>query len=324
MPYVGVFAALSLALALALGFLPAWSTCCADFTFDEQPSKVVVRLDGVAVASFVYDDAAVGRPYWCDVRSPSGIPLTRSHPPQAPDDLDHVAMHTGLWMSFGDLSGCDYWRCKARTQQVRFLESPASHGKTGGFSVLNHYLKTDSSEVLATEKADYQFCEVPHGYRLQWSSEFRAIDKDIVFGDQEEMGLGVRMVSSLAEKRGQGGRILDSDNRVGAKQVWGEPVEWCDSSGRIHGRWIGITLMADPDNFQVSWCHARDYGLIVMNPFGRKAFSKGEESRLIVSRANPLRLNYALVFHESNSNEDYHEPDAYRDFLKQILQRQRK
>lgn len=107
-------------------------------------------------------------------------------------------------MSFGDLSGCDYWRCKARTQQVRFLESPASHGKSGGFSVLNHYLKTDSSEVLATEKADYQFCEVPHGYRLQWSSEFRAIDKDIVFGDQEEMGLGVRMVSSLAEKRGQG------------------------------------------------------------------------------------------------------------------------
>jgi hypothetical protein len=45
---------------------------------------------------------------------------------------------------------------------------------------------------------------------------------------------------------------------------------------------------------------------------------------LIVSRANPLRLNYALVFHESNSNEDYHEPDAYRDFLEQILQSQRK
>lgn len=83
-------------------------------------------------------------------------------------------------------------------------------------------------------------------------------------------------------------------------------------------------VMADPDNFQVSWCHARDYKLIVMNPFGRKAFSKGEESRLIVSCANPPRLNYALFFHESNSVEDYHEPDVYRDFLEQTIQRQRK
>ena len=220
MPYVEIFAALALALAsaLTLGFDPACSTCFEDFTFDQQPSKVVVRLDGVAVASFVYGDAAVGRPYWCDVRSPSGIPLTHSHNPLATDDLDHVAMHT-VWMSFEDLSGCDYWRCKARTQQVRFLESKRRMARTADFLCSITISEPIRQRCSQPKKLTINSARCLTVTDFSGRVSFMRSTKTSFLETKEEMSLGVRMVASLAEKRGQGERILDSDNRVGTKQV---------------------------------------------------------------------------------------------------------
>jgi hypothetical protein len=36
--------------------------------------------------------------------------------------------------------------------------------------------------------------------------------------------------------------------------------------------------MAGPDNFRRSWFHSRDYGLIVANPFGRKAMTGPDDN----------------------------------------------
>jgi len=93
-----------------------------------------------------------------------------------------------------------------------------------------------------------------------------------------------------------GGVITSSEGRKNEKQVWGRQADWCDYSGTVGG----IMLMPDPQNFRRSWFHARDYGLLVANPFGRQAFTKGEPSRVVVEKGSTLTLRFGVLVHDEN------------------------
>ena len=45
--------------------------------------------------------------------------------------------------------------------------------------------------------------------------------------------------------------------------------------------------MPGPGNFGRSWFQARDYGLLVANPFGRRYFTGGEPSRVVTGKEGP-------------------------------------
>jgi hypothetical protein len=131
----------------------------------------------------------------------------------------------------------------------------------------------------------------------------------LAFGDQEEMGLGIRVATPLAVVKG--GRITDSAGRVNEAQVWGKQADWCAYRGTIAGKPVGVQLMTHPGNFRRSWFHARDYGLLEANPFGRNAFTKGEKSQVVVEDGKTLRLRFGVMTLSGT-------PDlqaAYRDYL---------
>ena len=58
-----------------------------------------------------------------------------------------------------------------------------------------------------------------------------------------------------------------------------------------------MTIFCHPENFRPSWFHARDYGLLAANPFGRAAFNKGEPSKVVVKPGESLRLRYGMLVH---------------------------
>jgi hypothetical protein len=120
------------------------------------------------------------------------------------------------------------------------------------------------------------------------------------------MGLGVRVATDLTVTHG--GVITSSDGRKNEEEVWGRQADWCDYAGRG----VGILLMPDPRNFRRSWFHARDYGLLVANPFGRRAFTKGEPSRVVVKRGETLSLRFVALAHDG----DLDRQAAYQDFLR--------
>src|SRR6185436_18224508 len=117
------------------------------------------------------------------------------------------------------------------------------------------------------------------------------------FGDQEEMGFGVRVATPLAEKNG--GAILTSEGLRGAKTSWGQTAAWSDYSGVIGNRAVGVALFAAPENFRPSWFHNRDYGLMVANSFGRKAFTKGELSRVPVTKGQTFTMRGGFFIHST-------------------------
>jgi Family of unknown function (DUF6807) len=292
-------------------------------SFDTStPGKMPILVDGQQIAVYEYNGEDIPRPYFAHVKAPSGQQVTRHHPPIAGQDpTDHAALHPGIWMSFGDLSGNDYWRNQAKVR-TEVLGTPKGGAGEGSFTVRNRYFGQQHPEDVACE----ELCRIrilvkPDGYLFVWDSTFSA-DHEMWFGDQEEMGIGFRMATPLREARSTDGGLVagnglirDAKDRQGAQKVWGESADWCDYSGTLDGQQVGITLMCHPENFRPSWFHARDYGLLEANPFGRAAFHKGETSKVTVGSGDRLRLLYGLLIHSNPIDHPIDFDSAYAEYL---------
>jgi hypothetical protein len=255
----------------------------------------ITRFDR-PVAEYVFADQAILRPYFTRVHAPSGQQVTRAHPPRPGiDAVDHDTMHPGIWLAFGDLgqsgqlSG-DFWRNKGRVEHVEFVEPPAVKEGVLSFAAKNRYVSGE--RTVCSELARHTLREVEGGYLLTFDSIFSG-DAPFAFGDQEEMGLGVRLATPLAVKGGNGS-ITNSEGRKNEKEVWGRTAEWCDYSGTIDGNRTGLLLIPHPENFRASWFHARDYGFVTANPFGQRAFTNGEAGRVEVKPGETLRLRFGI------------------------------
>jgi hypothetical protein len=130
------------------------------------------------------------------------------------------------------------------------------------------------------------------------------------------MGLGIRLATPVAVKGGTG-TITNSAGAKNERQVWGQQAEWCDYSGVMTEKIqpavtkgeserklrAGLLLVPHPQNFGRSWMHARDYGLVVANPFGRRAFTKGPASQIQVNKGDVLRLRFGVWSYGANLDE---------------------
>jgi Methane oxygenase PmoA len=266
------------------------------FSIKKQTDRLLISLDEKLVGEFVFDDPKILRPYFCNLRLPSGVQVTRNNPPQAGvDAVDHDTMHPGLWLGLGDIDGEDFWRNKARMRHVRFVEEPKA--KEGRLTFATECrLMTSKAEPLCQLVNRFSLVPRPVGWAIVWDASFHADSKPIAFGDQEEMGFGARVATPITEKNG--GRILSSQGLESAKKTWGQPAAWCDYSGVINQQPLGILLMASPSNFRESWWHNRDYGVFVANPFGRQAMRQGEKSSVKVPQGQTLTLRFGALLHE--------------------------
>ena len=324
---------LSLSTILGLVVLMTNLAIAADAVGDDSPPPVVfgqgdgrvtVVIDGLPVAVYCYQDEKITRPYFAHVRAPNGVQTTRRHPPIIGQDIvDHDTFHPGIWMSFGDINGSDYWRLAARVRHVEFVEPPQGGSGQGSFAVRNQYLdQKDPTKVVCEENARYTFAARPAGYLLLWDTTFSA-DHEFAFGDQEEMGIGFRVATPLrVGASGEGnlppgsGAIRDAEGRQNERQVWGQSAEWCDYSGVMGDQSVGMTIFCHPGNFRPSWFHARDYGLLEANPFGRQAFGKGEKSSVPVRPGDKLRLRYGILIHSGPQGSQPDLAAACQDYVR--------
>jgi hypothetical protein len=264
--------------------------------FLEQPGQVVILVADRPVATYTYDDPLIPRPYFAHVRTLGGIQVTRNHPPlTGVDPDDHEKLHPGIWMAFGDVSGSDFWRNKARVVHEGFEQRPTGGRGRGAFAVRNRYVAA-GGDTVCRETARYAIVVRACGYLLLWDSTFSS-DGEFWFGDQEEMGLGLRVATPIAVKAG--GAMVDATGRRNEAQIWGQAADWCDYSGAINGHRVGLTIMCDPANSRPSRYHARDYGFVAANPFGRKCFKVGDESKVVLRPGERLRLRYGVEVHET-------------------------
>jgi len=290
--------------------------------FREKPGQVVIDIGGKTAVTYVYEDSQILRPYFTGLKTLSGVQVTRHHPPRKGiDSDDHATMHPGLWLAFGDIGGSDFWRNKGRVKHAGFVRKPYSNARGSGFAVRNQYMGDDG--IICEEISRIRIVVRPAGWLILWDSEFRSDEDSFYFGDQEEMGLGVRLATPIAVKNKKGGRILDDKDNINEKQIWGKPSLWCDYAGLIEGEFAGVMIMPDPDNFAPCRWHVRDYGFMTANPFGKKAFNLGEPGKVTVEKGKSLRLRFGILLHGSKDEKETDLDAAYKDFLELRAQRRR-
>jgi hypothetical protein len=281
--------------------------------FTRKRTELEITIGGRPFATYVFRDEKILRPFFANVFSPSGIQATRPHPPRAGQDLtDHATMHPGIWLAFGDISGADFWRNKARVEHVGFTRQLTDATDSATFSVRNRYVSGE--KTICTETCRHAIHIRPNGYLLVYDSTFTG-EMPFTFGDQEEMGLGVRVASSLRVQGGQG-QIQNAAGLQDEKQVWGKTSDWCDYSGITNKQRVGMLLMPHPENFRASWFHARDYGFVAANPFGRMAFTRGEKSQVVVKQGETFRLRFGVLIHSEPEGLSIDGKSAFADYLK--------
>lgn len=270
------------------------------FAWKDNGSELDIVFQGKRCATYVYRHDEILRPFFAHITSPSGVQVTRNFPPQQGDRDDHADMHPGVWFAFGDINGHDFWRNEGTVRHERFTHGPTLGSDAFTFTERKIYQAKDGTKICE-EVFQCTIRKISDGILFVFDSKWTPLDvSEVFFGDQEEMGLGMRVASPITEILG--GSITDARRRKGAKSIWGQSADWCDYNGTIAGKQVGLSIFCHPSNIRPSWMHARNYGLVAANLFGRRAMKQGEVSRIEVTRENPLRLRYGVFAHDKTED----------------------
>ncbi|MEL6108779.1 MAG: PVC-type heme-binding CxxCH protein [Planctomycetota bacterium] len=279
------------------------------FWFQDSGDELNIHFGEQQIATYLKRHPMLTRRALVNVTTPNGFQLTRNFPPRTPEDVDpgyraekgiiHPVMHPGIWISFGDVDGNDYWRLQSRVIFDRFTETPSGDRETGRFSAVNRLLDKTGQREVCRETTRYLFERVPEGMLLVLDAEYVSDEQGFYFGDQEESGLAIRVASPIRVQGGSGTIVNDRGEENGA-QVWGKEAKWFDYFGTMSGDEVGILVVPDPQNPRPSWLHARDYGVVVTNPFPKQPKERREPYvKTPIEKGERFRLRYAILFHDN-------------------------
>ena len=101
-------------------------------------------------------------------------------------------------------------------------------------------------------------------------------------------------------------------------KTWGKRAEWCDYSGPVNGKTVGIAIFDHPSNPKhPTWWHVRDYGLFAANPFGVHDFEKKEAGtgNVTIAAGKSVTFKYRFYLHEGDEKQA-RVADRYQEYLK--------
>ena len=257
------------------------------------------------------------RPFLYPLVGPYGVSMTRRLARPEDRDMDHHH-HRSFWVAHGDVNGVDNWsemKGHGRTVHREFLRTDGGP-VFGRICALGDWVDPDGRKVLE-EVRDIRIYALPEEGRLvDMEVELRASEGDVKFGDTKEGGIASLRVQPSMEVR-NGGRIENSYGAIGEAEAWGRRASWCDYSGPVEGRWVGMALMDHPDGFRYpTYWHVRDYGLMAANPFGLSYFHNDPNRRgdYVLKAGESLKFKYRLYIHVGDAREG-RVAERYNDFV---------
>lgn len=289
----------------------------ATVTANDGDDGLALHVGGSLVTRYVYRDVPA-RPYFYPVHAEGGLAVTRAYPMQDLGDRetrDHVH-HRSLWIAYGDVNGADNWSEEPGHACTKHLSmtSIRSGVVSAGFESLSHWTRADG-ETLLSQQLAVTLWATGSPYRiLDFEIRLTAENGSVHFGDTKEGGiLSVRVATEMDVTRT--GRILNSYGAIDEAETWGKAAHWCDYSGIVDGKPVGVALFDHPYSFRypTHW-HVRNYGLMTANPFGYAAYTGGiKNGSHTLAKGETLTFRYRLLLH-AESGADAKVRDRYLDF----------
>lgn len=268
--------------------------------------KINVKIGDKLFTSFQYNEGKeANRPYLYPLMAPSGVGVTRSLPKNKKegDTKDHPH-HKSCWTAWGDVNGKDNWaygRTKARQEvnDVKIEENPVF-----GKLTLDITWKKPLGGKQLSETRQIWFYNCKGDKIVDFDIALTAIKKDVKFGDTKEGGfLSVRVATPMDVPRG--GRIENAFGAVSEEECWGKRAPWCDYSGEVEGKKVGVVIFDHVENVNYpTYWHVRDYGLMGANPFGISYFKgKQHDGSHVLEEGKTLRFRYRLIVHDGDATD---------------------
>lgn len=270
---------------------------------DEAHQRVDITMDGKPFTSYIWP-TSLKKPVLYPLITDNGITVTRGYPlePRSNERVDHPH-HAGMWFNYGNVNGFDFWnnsdaiapqgRSKMGTIYQKKIVSTKSGANRGELVVDSVWITGEGKEILK-DTTKYVFMQRQGVRIIDQIVTLQALDK-VVFNDDKEGVLGMRVASWLESPDEKGGVFMDASGRptkvaavenstatgvyltsegVKGGAVWATRGRWCSLTGHDtdhHEVTIGILDETSNPGFPTYW-HARGYGLFAANPLGRSIF----------------------------------------------------
>lgn len=313
---------------------------------NEAADRVDITIDGGPFTSYIWP-ANLAKPVLFPLRTAKGTLVTRGYPlePRPEERVDHPH-HVGLWFNYGNVNGIDFWNnseaipaenaSKMGVIRQRKILSAKSGAEQGELAVETDWLTYDK-KILLKEHTQFVFRGGPNFRSIDRITTLRALDQKVVFADDKEGVLGMRVTRALEtpsdkpevftdasghatavaklDNAGVNGVYLSSEGKSG-DAVWGTRGRWCNLSGHLGDEPVTITILDHPGNpgFPTFW-HARGYGLFAANPLGKKIFTEGkEELNFTLAPNESATFHYRILISSEIATAESTEA-AYKNFV---------
>lgn len=262
------------------------------------------------------------KPIFWPVNAPGAVPLTRNYPPPEGQATDHPHQKSA-WFCHGDIipegikleskikgvAGVDFWsEAKGHGKMVcTFVGEPRIQGDAASVVTKNEWRTAEGTKILDETRTIHLYAG--SGARLiVVTSDLHASVCPITFGDTKEGAFGIRINDVINAGKTGKGKIQNAEGKIGEKDCWGQISNWCDYSGPIDGKQVGLAVLADPKNAHPTCWHVRGYGLMAANPFGREKHAKfpamkGKNELVRLDKGQHLQLRYGMLLHTGDAVE---------------------
>jgi hypothetical protein len=303
-------------------FVPiAWAQVSAV----QQPDRIEFLHDGKLITSYLFRSGT--KPVLWPIHGPDRVRMTRNYPLDATipgEDHDHPH-HRGLWMTFGEVEGKDWWaegNGKGVVAHHKIIDVKQTD-QAATLMAEHHWLLPTEDEKsnpapLVRELCRYTVSVIEDETILDCEFLLQSADpkRAIHFGDTKEGMFAIRVPETMRGDK-PGGMILNS---VGDRQgdAWGKSAKWVDYSGPVthsSDAPYGIAILVHPSSFRADglW-HVRTYGLFAHNPFGIKDFVSNRTKTPSTAKdpshaggydlpaGESLHFNYRVICHRDRWN----------------------
>lgn len=300
-----------------------------------EPEKNAVEFRiGSDLVTRYFIGESVAKPYFWPLLGPGQVPMTRDWPikKDTPKEATDHPHQKSAWFCHGDvlpfglkvapskdkrIKGVDFW--SEIEGHGRIVVTGISIPKLDTLRTSNEWRDAAGLKIM-DEVREISLHLVSGGRLLVLNIDLHASVCPIIFGDTKEGSMGVRVSEQIRlQNKGERSQMVNAEGKSGDKDVWGYASDWCDYSGLIDGKHAGIAVFDDKSNSARSCWHARGYGLMAANPFGRKESGfpakKNTDDLVKLQKGEHLKLRYGIFLHPGDAKAGK-VAEAYEQFLK--------
>jgi hypothetical protein len=304
-------------------------------TITKDKDSLEFKIGKTLVSKYHFGDK-VAKPYFWPMNAPGDIPVTRAWPMlegEPKETKDHVHQKSA-WFCHGDVSpegievkqkikgvdGVDFWSENTGHGRIVCVDvgTPKNGPHSSMVSTRNEWRTADGMKIM-DEARVIRFQDLGHARLFVLEIDLHASVCPITFGDTKEGSMGVRVNDEIVTKNG--GHFYNADGKVDEKGIWGYKSLWCDYVGKVKDKLVGIAVFDDPSNQTPAYWHARGYGLMAANPFGRNKSGfpdqKGKSDLVKLAKGDHLKLRYGILLHTGDT-KDGKVAEAFEGFKKRV------